>query len=63
MAKSMLVSAWSNYSRFEIGADWNFVKDYWDITFTFLFWSISFSKDVELPLNDYETVVTEKSKK
>lgn len=63
MAKSMIVSAWSNYSRFEIGAEWNFIKGYWDISFTFLFWSISFSKNVDLPVNDFEIVVTEKSKK
>lgn len=47
MSKSMLVSFWANYSRCEIGAEWNFIPGYWDISFTFLFWTIDFSKLVE----------------
>lgn len=63
MSKSMIVCAWSNYSQCSIGAEWNFIKGYWDISFTFLFWSISFSKDIDLPVNDYEIVEAKKSKK
>jgi hypothetical protein len=63
MSKSMIVSVWSNYSQCSIGAEWNFIKDYWDITFTFLFWSISFSKDVaELPESTVELVEPKKAK-
>lgn len=63
MSKSMIVSIWSNYSQCSIGAEWNFIKGYWDISFTFLFWSISFSKDAQVPVEEYEIVETKRSKR
>lgn len=42
--KKFIVSAWANWSAFRIGADWNFIKGYWTITFMFAFWSLDISK-------------------
>jgi hypothetical protein len=62
MTRSIIVSFWANFSQISVGAEWNFIKGYWDFTLTFLFWSISFSKDVEVPLNTFEVVKTKKAK-
>ena len=63
MSKSMIVSFWSNYSRCQIGAEWNFIKGYWDFSFTFLFWTIDFAKEVPDDFwPEYEIVETKKGK-
>lgn len=46
--KKYIISAWANWSAFRFGADWNFVKGYWAITFMFGFWSLDFSKYVPM---------------
>lgn len=44
--KKFIVSAWANWSAFRFGAEWNFIKEYWTITFMFGFWSLDVSKAI-----------------